>query len=426
MLLSRLKALDKKIRVAIIGIGSVGKGLFYQCHITPGIECVAVADIKLERATACAEWLGREYRITRNLAEVHDAIQHGLIAVCEDGNLLAQCDLVNVLIESSNAIAAAGQFALTALEHRKHLVMMNAEADLIFGPFLMQRARENGVVYTSCDGDQPAVMKRLIDDLQLWGFDLVMAGNIKGFLDRDANPTTIIPEADKRMLDYRMCASYTDGTKLNIEMALVANALGLSVATPGMSGPRANHVRDVLHLFDLDALWQDHRAVVDYVLGCEPKGGVFAVGYCDNAYQRSMLDWFPPEMGDGPFYVFYRPYHLCHIEAMTTVAMAFLDGQALLQPSYGFQTNVYAYAKRDLRRGDKLDGIGGYACYSLIENCAANESDPGLPICLAEDVTLKRDVAKNEKIFLRDVVYDPARFDFRMFDRAAKCSKARL
>ncbi len=424
-MLDRLRALDKNIRVAIIGTGSVGKGLFYQCHHTPGIECIAMADIKIERATACAEWLGREYRIAHNLEEVHDAIRRGLVAVCEDGNLLAQCDMADVLIESSNAIAAAGQFALAALEHRKHLLMVNAEADLIFGPYLLHRAQENGVVYTSCDGDQPTVIKRLVDELLLWGFDLVMAGNIKGFLDRDANPTTIIPEADKRMLDYQMCASYTDGTKLNIEMGLVANALGLSAATPGMYGPRANHVRDVLHLFDLDAVWQDRRAVVDYILGGEPKGGVFAIGYCDNPYQRSMLAWFPSQMGDGPFYVFYRPYHLCHVEAMATVAMAFLDGQALLQPHYGFQTNVYAYAKRNLRRGDKLDGIGGYATYGLIENCATNENNPGLPICLAKDVTLVRDVAKDERILLADVQFDPARFDFQLYHRAVELAHAR-
>jgi predicted homoserine dehydrogenase-like protein len=91
---------------------------------------------------------------------------------------------------------------------------MNSEIDLIFGPYLTEKALENGVVYTSCDGDQYGVIKHLIDDLRFWGFELVMAGNIKGFLSRYANPTTIIPEADKRNLDYKMCTSYTDGTKL--------------------------------------------------------------------------------------------------------------------------------------------------------------------------------------------------------------------
>jgi predicted homoserine dehydrogenase-like protein len=204
--LARLKALEQPIKIGIIGIGSVGKGLTFQVQITPGIECVAIADIKLDRAIACAEWLKRDYQVVGNLGELQAAIQRGKLAVCEDGDLIARSELIDVLIESSSSIAAGGQFALTAIEHHTHVVMMNYEADLIFGPYLLHQAQQQGVVYTVCDGDQPAVLKRLIDEIKFMGFELVMAGNIKGYLDRYANPTTIIPEADKRGLDYKMCA----------------------------------------------------------------------------------------------------------------------------------------------------------------------------------------------------------------------------
>ncbi len=416
--LSRLQSLENKIRVGIVGIGSAGGGMVYQSHVTPGIECVALADIHIERAIAYAQMLKREYRVVQNLAAMQQAIELGVLAICDDGDLVARCGLIDVFVESSNSITEAGRFCLTALEHQKHLVMVNAEADLIFGPYLMRRAQDHGVVYTSCDGDQHVVIKHLVDDLQLWGFELVIAGNIKGFLDRYSNPTKIIPEANKRYLDYQMAASYTDGTKLNIEMALTANALGLSTAVPGMHGPRARHVRDALARFDLPALWDKHGAVVDYVLGAEPRGGVFAIGYCDNAYQRKMLAWFPPEMGAGPFYIFYRPYHLLHVEAMNTLAAACLDHRAQFQPRFGFRTNVYAFAKRDLRQGEKLDGIGGYACYGLIENCAEDDARAGLPICLADGVVLERDVAKDERILLAAVRSDPNRFDFQLYSKA--------
>ena len=168
--------------------------------------------------------------------------------------------------------------------------------------------------------------------------------------------------------------------------------------------------------FDFAALWQDQQPCVDYLLGAEPGGGVFAVGYCDNDYQKAMLQYY--KMGDGPFYLFYRPYHLCHVEAMACIVEAVLHQRALLQPVYGFRTDVYAYAKRALRKGEKLDGIGGYHCYGLIENCAGNEEHAGLPICLAEDVTLKREVRQDEKIFLADVSFDPKRFDFALYGRA--------
>lgn len=411
---------NSRINIGIIGIGAMGKGLLYQSCISPGIKCNAVCDINVQRCIDNLKWLGLDYRVAGTPAEMHNAVERGLVAVCEDGMLLSQCEMIDALIESSNTIIPAARFAMEALHNRKHLILMNSEIDLIFGPYLLNLARDNNVVYTSCDGDQYGVIKHLIDDLKLWGFELVMAGNIKGFLNRYANPENIIPEADKRNLDYYACTSYTDGTKLSIEMALTANALNLETRVPGMYGPRAAHVQDVLRLFDFDSLWASRIPFVDYILGAEPGGGVFAVGYCGDKYQRDMLSYY--KMGDGPYYVFYRPYHLCHIEAMSSVYGAVLENRPVLQPDYGFQTNVYAYAKRDLKRGESLDGIGGFTCYGLIENSAENINFPGLPVCLASDVILKRDVARDEKIYMKDISYDHNRLDFKLFSQAQEHS----
>ena len=248
-------------------MGAMGKGLLYQAQHTPGIECVAVADIRLDRAIACAESLSQPYEVAQTPGALYDAITRGRLAICEHGDWVASCDLMDVFIEASSSIIAGAQFCLTALEHHKHLVMMNAEIDLIFGPYLAQQAHWQEVVYTSCDGDQHGVIKRLVDDLQLWGFNLVMAGNMKGFLDRYSNPTKIIPEADKRNLDYKMATAYTDGTKLCVEMALTANALGLHAERPGMAGPRVRHVKEVFEHFDFAMLYAQNGGVVDYVLG---------------------------------------------------------------------------------------------------------------------------------------------------------------
>jgi predicted homoserine dehydrogenase-like protein len=403
------------MKIGLIGMGAMGKGLLYQCRTTPGFKCVAVADLAVDKAVECAQSMGLPWRLVGTAAEMEDAIDRGQLAVCRDGMLVAGACGVQVLIESSSAIAEAGRYCLEALETGKHLVMMNAEADLIFGPHLMRLAHSHGLVYTSCDGDQHGVIKHLVDDLQLWGFQLVMAGNIKGFLDRYSNPTKIVPEANARKLDYKMATAYTDGTKLCIEMALVANALGLRTTVPGMHGPRAERVKDVFELFDLPSLWDDRQPCVDYLLGAEPGGGVYAVGYCDHPYQRDMLAYY--KMGSGPFYLFYRPYHLCHIEALASVAEAVLDGRSLLEPTCGFRTNVYAYAKRDLRSGETLDGIGGYACYGLIDNCG-QDAHPGLPICLAEDLPLRRSVRKDEPILLADVEVPASRADFELYRRA--------
>jgi predicted homoserine dehydrogenase-like protein len=420
-LLSRLRALPQKIRVGVIGVGNIGRGLVYQAGLTPGMECVAIADIRLERATAWAARLGREYVVVESLADMYVAIRAGRLAICSDGNQLAQCELLDVLVDSTSSISGGAQFALTAIQHHKHVVMMNSEADLIFGPHLLAQARRAGVVYTSADGDQHTVIKRLINEIELWGFQTVLAGNMKGFLDRYSNPTVIIPEADKRFLDYKMCASYTDGTKLCIEMALTANCIGGHTLVPGMLGPRIQDIYDVFQYFDFQSLWDGKTPLVDYVLGAYPPGGVFVIGFNDHPHQMETLGcYLPCRLGPGPFYIFHRPYHLGHIEAMACVAEAFLDGWAVLQPTHGFMTNVYAYAKKDLQHRDALDGIGGYAAYGLIENCADNLLRPGLPICLAEEVTLRRAIRKDEKIFLEDVVYQPSDPRFEIFRLASQ------
>ena len=402
----------------------MGKGLLYQCLETPGFECVALADIEPERAVRCAEAFDVPYRIVESSHAMTRAIEEGTLALCEQGMLAATCEPADVFIESTSAIAEAGRFTEAALEHGKHVAMMNAEADLIFGPYLARRADEKGVTYTSIDGDQHGVIRRLVIEIELWGFDLVMAGNMKGYLDRYANPTSIIPEADKRNLDYRMCTAYTDGTKLCVEMALIANALGLRTPVPGMHGPRADHVKDVPSLFDLEEMFAEHGPVVDYILDAEPDGGVFAVGYCEEPYQQEMMQYY--KMGDGPFYVFYRPYHLCHVEALQSVAEAVLDDYALLRPDHGFETNVYAYAKRDLKAGETLDGIGGYCCYGLIENTEAQEEAPGVPICLIEDTELIRDVEKDEKLLADDVQLDSQRPDVQMYEKALQSASSNV
>jgi predicted homoserine dehydrogenase-like protein len=415
-MLSDLLIRGQKIKIGIIGIGSMGKGLIYQSRLTPEIDCVAIADIQIDRCIAVLDWLGLEYGIANNQLELEQIISQGKMGVCADGELIAQCKLIEAIIESSNSIIPAAHHALAAINSEKDIILMNSEIDLIFGPYLAEKALKNGVVYTSCDGDQYGVIKHLIDDLRFWGFELVMAGNIKGFLNRYANPTTIIPEAEKRNLDYKMCTSYTDGTKLNIEMAILANAYGLETVVPGMKGPQANDVKEVFTRFDFDTLYQKKQPFVDYILGAEPGGGVFAIGYCEDQYQQEMLAYY--KMGPGPYYLFYRPYHLCHIEAMSSAINAVRYRKSFLKPNFGLLTNVFAYAKINLLEGETLDGIGGYTCYGMIENRSDNSVKPGLPICLADDVKLKRNIPKDGKILMNDITYDKMRIDFNWYREA--------
>jgi predicted homoserine dehydrogenase-like protein len=408
---------EKEIRIGIIGAGSMGKGLLYQSHITPGLRCAAICDLTIERCTEALDQFELNYEVVSSPEELEDAVRRNVIAVCSSSIWLAGCAGLDAIIESSNAIGPAADHCLLALEQKKHLILMNSEVDLMFGPLFHHQAKKNGVVCTSCDGDQYGVLKHLVDDIKNWGLELVMAGNIKGFLDRYATPETIIAEADKRNLDYRMCTSYTDGTKLNIEMAIIANTFNLRAGQPGMAGPQAKHVNQVFECFDFPALWKDRQPMVDYILGAEPGGGVFVIGYCENPYQQKMLAYY--KMGDGPFYLFYRPYHLCHIEAMDAVVKAVKHGLCFMGPDAGMRTNVYAYAKRDLPAGTVLDGIGGFDSYGQIDSIETK----GLPIGLSEGVTLQRSVPKDALITMSDILHNPDRTDFQLYERTLKLSR---
>ena len=383
----RLARRPRPVRVGIIGIGSVGRGLGLQAQLTPGLECVALADVSVPAALAGAALLSKTPVVVGRAAEASDAIARGRLAICADGLELARCDHVDVIIESTNSVRAGGLHAEAALQSGKHAIMMNYEAALCFGPYLASLARDAGVVYTVCDGDQPAVLARLAEEVRFMGFSLVMAGNVKGYLDWTATARSVAEEAAKRDLQPKMCASYTDGTKLNIEMAIVANGLGLQPIVSGMIGPRARDASEAPALFDLARRWDGSTGYVDYVLGGQPAGGVFVVGHCDHPHQRQVLSRLPAAMGPGPFYVFKRPFHLVHFEAMASVAAAVLDGEAVLGPAYGFRTDVVAHAKKPLAAGETLDGHGGDACYGLIERAGAAAS-PGLPVCLSEGVRL--------------------------------------
>jgi len=387
----------------------MGQGLLYQITQTPGLQCVAVAELKIDRAAAFIRSLGVPFDVVSSRAQLLAAREKGRLALTEDGALAVTAPQARVLIESTNTIREALGFSQLALHHGLHLIMMNAEADLIFGPLLMNLARRAGRVYSSCDGDQPGVVKRLFDEAKLWGLEPVLLGNIKGFLDRYSNPEKIRPEADKRRLDYRMCTAYTDGTKLNIEAALMANACGGRTPVVGMHGPRAEHVREVPNRFDLAALRAAGSPAVDYILGAQPDGGVFLVGHCEHPYQRQMLQYY--KMGDGPYYTLVRPMHLCHVEALRGVLEA-LAGSSLMEPVYGLRTNVFAYAKRDLPAGTMLDGLGGHEVYGLIENCDPRTRPAGLPVCLAEEVQLRRAILKDQSIALADITWDAGRRDF--------------
>jgi predicted homoserine dehydrogenase-like protein len=404
--------------VALVGAGAMGVGIAWQIGRTPAMELVSITDIRLEAAVKAATAYGKPYAV---VSASDPTPKNGEVLVTRDPFFLLDKDRgtgVDVVVEATSTIGFAGKVCLEALEREVHVVLMNAEVDLALGPILHDAAIRNGVVVTSDAGDQHGVLARVIDEIRLWSFRIVMAGNIKGFLNRYATADSIEKEARIRNLDPVQCCAYTDGTKLNVEMGLVANGTGLVPRVPGMEGPLANDVKDVFRLFDFRK--NGDTGVVDYILGAAPGGGVFVVGRCDDPVQKSYLKYY--KAGDGPLYLFYRPYHLCHLETPWAIARAALDRLPVLWPQYGRLTDVYAYAKRDVRAGETIPhGIGGDLFYGLLELSAPADRRGKVPISLLEGEDgrlprLRRNVPK-DKPLLREDVDLPDTFLARAFAR---------
>ncbi len=387
--LRKREADGRPIRVGLVGAGAMGLGIALQVAKTPGMRLAFVADTDPGAVRRAAEAYGGE-------------VDTGL-----DGLALMRkhAGAYDVFVEATNTIGAAADFCLEAIRGGAHVVLMNAEVDLMLGRYLARVAGEKGLVVTSDAGDQHGVLVRMCEEIEMWGFDLVQVGNIKGFLDRYATPESIRHEAEVRHLSPVQCCAYTDGTKLGIEMALVANATGMVPLQPGMVGPVCDSVNEVLDYFDFDAYGDQGR--VDYILQAVPGGGVYVVARSDDALQARYMEYY--KMGKPPYYVFYRPYHLCHLETPRAVALAALWGKPVLTQTHGRLTDVFAYAKRDLVAGEYVEeGIGGDAVYGLIDTVANGEGGGQVPVGLLEPSggkrgRLKRDVARDTPLTNLDI-----------------------
>lgn len=396
-MLAELKQREKEgqlINVGLIGCGAMGLGIAYQVGRTPGMRLSFVADFNEAAAQKAAEVYGKPTKV----------VTDGMAALKDEK---IPCD---VFVEATNSIIAAYDYCAVAIARKAHCVLMNAEVDAILGYLLRDAAAKQGVIVTSDAGDQHGVLARMMEEIEMWGFDIVQAGNMKGFLDRHQNLEGIAPIAKQLRLSTVQCLAYTDGSKLNIEMSVIANEYGLTPFVPGMQGPRAEKVQDVVKkkLFDFDAYGKQGR--VDYILGAkEHGGGVYVVGRCDDPFQQDYLNYYKVT-NEHPYYVFLRPYHLCHLETPRAIALAALYGKAVCTMKAGRVTDTFAYAKKDLTPGTLVQhAIGGDEVYGMIDEAkkadAANHVPQGVLDIegIKDRPVIKRAVKKDTPLTWDDV-----------------------
>lgn len=400
----------KPIRVGLVGAGYIGRALALQIVTrVPGMRLVAIASRTPAKAEEAYRAAGVDPLVVETVVELERAIARARPAITDDASLLCQAAGIDAIVEATGDVEFGASVAMDALAHGKHLVLLNAELDATLGPILKLHADRAGVVVTGADGDEPGVAMSLVRFVRSIGLEPVLAGNIKGFYDPHRTPATQAGFAAATGQNARMVTSFADGTKLSMESTLLANATGFTVDRRGMHGHRCAHVNDVLEHFSADDLRE--RPLVDFVLGAEPPSGAFVVGYDEHEGRGETMRTF--KLGNGPGYVFYRPFHLPQREVPLTVARAVLFHDPAVAPLAGPVCEVVAVAKRDLRAGETLDGIGGFTCHGMIENAEPARADDLLPMGLADGCRVERDISADEPISFSDV----KRPDGRLTDR---------
>ena len=407
------EAEQRPIRVGMVGAGATGRAIALQLG-TPvaGMRLAGIANRTPQHAERALREAGiHRWERASTPQQAEAQIARGATVLTDDPQTLTRCAAIDIIVEVTGSVDFAASVALDAFAHAKPVVLVNAELDSLIGPILKVKADQAGVVLTHTDGDEPGVAMTLVRYVQSVGLRPVAAGNIKGMVDYYRTPDTQRDFAARHDQDVRKVTSFADATKLSMETTVLANATGFGVARRGMTGPACGYVRELARLLPAEAMLAG--GIVDYSVGAAPHTGGFVVVHEENPLKKTQLAYY--KLGDGPFYVFYTPFHLPHIQIPSTIARAVLHKDPTVTPLDGPACEVLTIAKRPLKAGEKLDGVGGFCSYGLIDNHAAARAADALPIALSEGCVLLRDVGKDESISFADVQMPATRLSDKLW-----------
>jgi predicted homoserine dehydrogenase-like protein len=421
--LAQRAAEGRPIRVGLIGTGKFGGGVVAQLSQMRGMEVSVIAELDVERGQRAYRQAGRlpddAIRVANNSNELHDLIRTGKRAVVGDALLVTGCDLVDVVVEATGAPEVGARMAYEAILARKHVVMVNVEADVTVGPILRRLADAAGVVYTQVDGDQPGCTMNMVEWARTLGFEIVAAG--RGTVlyadDPQGTPETVPQRYGfsdemmaRRNINLKMYNSFRDGTKANVEMTALANAAGLVPDRRGMHEPSVNiqEIPRVLSLKEEGGILSRH-GVVELANSVAADGktllpnglgmGVFCVIRTDHPFiQEDLQAYFVAAGGENQNYLLWRPYHLVAVEAPISIAGAVFQGQPTASTLPTPTAECITVAKRHLEEGETLDGGGGYTVIGACERADVARSERLLPLGLSAGARLKVDVAAGQAI----------------------------
>ena len=406
----------RPIRVGVIGSGEMGTDLVTQGMLMQGIEVCAISTRRPHTAReALTIAFGDESRAAEADTEskVTAAIEAGKIAITSN-EMLVQNPLLDVIIDATGKPGVAADYDLMAMEHGKHLVMMNVEADVTIGPYLKKQADRLGVVYSVGAGDEPSSCMELIEFASALGYRIVAAGKGKNNpLKHDAVPDDYREEATRRNMNPRMLVEFIDGSKTMVEMCAIANATGLVPDVPGMHGPKTDRddMAKVL-IPKADGGILNSKGVVDYTVGKGVAPGVFVIVEAEHPRIIERMDDL--HIGKGPYYALFRPYHLTSLEVPLTCARIMLYGRPDMVPMANPVAEVCAVAKRDLQAGETFDAIGETCYRSFTMTIGDARAQNALPVGLLEGGKVLAAVKKGDLLTTANAAPDASTNLYRL------------
>ena len=423
----------------------MGRGVVDQIATMTGLRVRALADLDVERAVRGFTengWDREDVVVTDQLGPAQDALRRGKAVATSDPALVARIE-VACLAECTGVPDTGARVASEAISNRRHVVMLNVEADAVVGAVLQRRARDVGSVYTLAAGDQPGAIFEMVDWAKTLGWRIVCAGRGTVLFpdDHHATPEKYLEIAQRNRMNPKMYNEFRDGTKSQLEMVAVSNVLGLPPAKRGMHEPYCKW-QDLGKEFSLkrDGGLLEHEGVVDMANAVNERGeyihddkvfpGVFVVVTSEHPGVRSTMgSLFEPGFGGtpqqwGPNWGLFRPYHLACIEVPMSMARALIDGlptgdwQALGpagEADRGPTAELVTVAKKDLEPGDELDGGGGYSVYGLSERADVARRENLLPFGFAyEGSRVKRPIRIDQALTWDDVEIDRSGFLYEL------------
>jgi len=427
------------VRAGVIGTGQYATAIVTQARVIPRLEVPVVADPDLEAALQAyrhAGFAGEDVAVCESRKAALEAIERGRRVILPDALLMMDLP-VDVVAESTGVPEAGARHALAAIQHGKHVAMVNKETDVVVGPILKHLADQAGLVYTAVDGDQPSLLIGLVTWARELGLEVLCGGKSSdrdllfspnaGTLscrDRvaplgaaDAKAFQPIPPGRAAEFVARRRAIWGDANLspgFCAELTIVANGTGLVPDMETLHCPaiRTVEIPEVLCPAEEGGIL-GLRGVIDGVACLRHPyeaglgGGVFVVVACENDYSRRILTTkglVPNSRGSA--IVIYRPYHLCGVETPTSILCAGLlgvpTGATELLPRF----DVLVRATGNLKAGEILHEDNPFL-EPVIRPARAVTVESPLPYFMADGNTLAADVPAGA-IVTTEMVYAPA------------------